>query len=246
LADEAVDVLLTVTVVSSLEVVGGLLAETAAGRAELEGVEEVVGELEVGPDSENLVDEVLSADDVLLAEGGLDDGVVGQGDPLLVDLAKTPLVDELLHGLEVGVPVGEVGLSHPDHVNGGLVQLDEHSVVDLAQPENLKNLAGLGGHTVDTTNAHHEGELVLGGHVEVTLLLGLALEADLLPLHKAVLLDVLLSTLVDVLALLPELLLVDGSLGGLDGALLGNRLPLLEDGLGDGSLTEEIVKKINK
>ena len=95
--------LLTVTVVSSLEVVSGLLAETSPGGAELEGVEEVVGLLEVGSGGENLVDEVFRADNAALSERTLDDAVVGQGNPLLVDLAETPLVDELLHRLQVGV-----------------------------------------------------------------------------------------------------------------------------------------------
>ena len=133
-------------------------------------------------------------------------------------------------------PVGEVGLSHPDHVDGGLVELHEDTVVDLTQTEDLENLAGLGGDSVDTADADEEGELVLGSDVEVSVGLSLALEADLLPLELAVLLDVLLGALVDVLALLPELLLGRGSLGSLDGALLGDGLPLLQDSLGDGGL----------
>ena len=34
----------------------------------------------------------------------------------------------------------------PEHVDGSLVQLDEHSVVDLPQPEQLGNLLNLGRH----------------------------------------------------------------------------------------------------
>ena len=137
-------------------------------------------------------------------------------------------------------PVGEVRLSHPDHVDGGLVELHEDTIVDLTQTEDLENLAGLGGDSVDTTDADEEGELVLGGDVEVSVGLSLTLEADLLPLELAVLLDVLLGALVYVLALLPELLLGRRSLGSLDGALLSDGLPLLQDSLGNGGLAANL------
>ena len=106
--------------------------------------------LEVGADSVDLVDEILHADDAVLAEVLLDDGVVGQGDALLVDLAVAALVDELLDGLQVGVAVGDPGLDDLEHLSGGLGDLDEDAVVDLEETEELEDLAGLGGHLVDT------------------------------------------------------------------------------------------------
>jgi hypothetical protein len=54
---------------------------------------------------------------------------------------------------------------------------------------------------VDTLQADDEGKLGLGGNVEVTSLLGLATETDLVTLLGAVLTDVLISTLEDDLAL---------------------------------------------
>jgi nitrate reductase gamma subunit len=51
-------------------------------------------------------------------------------------------------------------------------------------------------------DADHEDQLVLGGHVGVAVLAGDAVEAALLALRIAVLLDVLLGTLEDGLALL--------------------------------------------
>ena len=36
-----------------------------------------------------------------------------------------------------------------EHVDGSLVQLDEHAVVDLPQTEQLQNLLHLGGHLQD-------------------------------------------------------------------------------------------------
>lgn len=151
LADEGVDGLLAVAKVTTLDEVLELAgAEAASGVAELEGPQEVGGLLEVGADGEDLVDEVLHADDAVLAEVLLDDGVVGQGDALLVDLAVAALVDELLDGLQVGVAVGDPGLDDLEHLSGGLGDLDEDAVVDLEETEELEDLAGLGGHLVDT------------------------------------------------------------------------------------------------
>ena len=176
--------------------------ETTKWVRQLEGPEEVGGLLEVGADSEDLVDEVLHADDAVLAEVLLDDGVVGQGDALLVDLSVTALVDELTDSLEVGVTPGDERLDDLQHLNGGLGQTDEDTVVDLEKTEELEGLALLGVNLVDTLDADNEGKLGLGGDVERTLLLGDTLEADLLALSIAVLLDVGLGALEDDLALL--------------------------------------------
>lgn len=66
-----------------------------------------------------------------------------------------------------------------------LVDLHEHAVVDLAQTEQLQDLAGLGVHSVDTADADDEGQLGLAGHVEAALLLGVALQADGIGLLRA-------------------------------------------------------------
>ncbi|CAC9887446.1 unnamed protein product [Aureobasidium pullulans] len=184
------------------------LVEAAERVGELEGPEEVGGLLEVGANSEDLVDEILHADDAVLAEVLLNDGVVGKSDALLVDLTVTTLVDELTDSLEVGVTPGDEGLDDLQHLNGGLGQTDEDTVVDLEKTEELEGLALLGVNLVDTLDADNEGKLGLGRDVERTLLLGDTLEADLLALCITVLLDVGLGALEDDLALLlvgPEL-----------------------------------------
>lgn len=169
---------------------------------ELEGPEEVGGLLEVGANSEDLVDQILHADNAVLAKVLLDNGVVGKSDALLVDLTVTTLVDELTDGLEVGVTPSDEGLDDLEHLNGGLGQADEDTVVDLEKTEELEGLALLGVNLVDTLDADDEGELGLGRDVERTLLLGDTLQADLLALCIAVLLDVGLGALEDDLTLL--------------------------------------------
>lgn len=203
LADEGVDVVLTVAKVTTLDEVLELPgAEATSGVGKLEGPEEVAGLLEVGANGVDLVDQVLNADNAELAEVLLNDGVVGKSNALLVNLAVTALVDELTDGLEVGVTVGDVGLNDLQHLSGSLGKLDEDTVVDLEKTEELEGLALLGVNLVDTLDADDEGELGLSRDVEGALLLGNALEADLLALGIAVLLDVGLGALEDDLALL--------------------------------------------
>ena len=104
LADELVDVGLPVTEVTALDEVLELPCPPATGGVgQLEWPKEVVGLLEVRASGEDLVHEILNGEDVVLAESLLNDGVVGEGDALLVDLAVAALVDKLTDGLQVGL-----------------------------------------------------------------------------------------------------------------------------------------------
>ena len=203
LADQSVDVLLAVTQVTTLDEVLELPGvEATGGVAQLEGPQEVGGLLEVGADRVDLVDEILNADDTVLAEVLLNDGVVGEGNALLVDLSVSALVDELLDALQVGVTVSDPRLDDLDHLGGSLGDTDEDTVVDLQETEQLEDLAGLRGDLVDTLDADNEDQLGLSRNVKLAALLGNTSKADLFTLRLAVLLNVLLSTLEDDLALL--------------------------------------------
>jgi len=208
LPDEGVDVILTVAKVTALDEVLELAGTEATGRVgELEGPEEVGGLLEVRADGVDLVDQVLHADDAVLAKVLLDDGVVGERDALLLaGLGVAALVNKLADGLEVGVAVGDEGLDDLEHLDGGLGQADEDAVVDLEETEELQGLALLRVNLVDTLDADDEGELGLGRDVVAALGLGDAVEADLLTLLVAILFDVGLGALEDLLTLLLGLL----------------------------------------
>lgn len=58
---------------------------------------------EVWPDSENFVDEILDAKNVVFSKCLLDHLIVGEWHPLFFDLSITTLVDQLANGLEVGL-----------------------------------------------------------------------------------------------------------------------------------------------
>ena len=67
------------------------MGETSSWGSELEWPQEVVGFLEVGTDSIDLVDQVFNANDSGLAQNLFDDGVAGEWDSLLVDLTISSL-----------------------------------------------------------------------------------------------------------------------------------------------------------
>jgi len=177
-------------------------AETTSGRRELEGPEEVGDLLEVGANSVDLVDDILDAGDAELAKVLLDELVVGDGQTLLVDLSVAALVDELTDSLEVGVAVSDEWLDNLQHLTGSLGELDEDTVVDLEETEEVEGLALLGVNLVDTLDADDESELGLGRDVERALPLCGTLGLDDIALSLDVLLVVLLGALEDGLALL--------------------------------------------
>jgi hypothetical protein len=151
LSDQSVDLVLTVTEITTLHEVTELAGtETTSWVGELEWPEEVGGLLEVWSNSEDLVDEILHADNAVLAEVGLDDGVVGKSNALLVDLSISTLVDELADGLEVWVTIGYPWLDNLQHLEGSLGHADKDTVVDLEKTEELKDFARLWSNLVDT------------------------------------------------------------------------------------------------
>uniref|UniRef100_A0A453CTJ2 Uncharacterized protein n=1 Tax=Aegilops tauschii subsp. strangulata TaxID=200361 RepID=A0A453CTJ2_AEGTS len=103
-SNKLVDVVLTVPSVTTLDVVVPLLLQATERSLELEWPQEVVRLLKVWADGQDLVHKVLNADDVVLPQTLLDDFVVGQRDPLLVELSVTSLVDQLPDTLEVTDP----------------------------------------------------------------------------------------------------------------------------------------------
>lgn len=124
--------------------------ETSSWIGQLERPKEVGGLLEVATNGEDLVDQILHADNAVLAKGVLDDGVVGESNALLVNLSVSALVNKLTNSLQVGVSVCDPWLDDLQHLESGLGHADENTIVDLKETEELEDLAGLGGDLVDT------------------------------------------------------------------------------------------------
>ena len=96
------------------------------------------------------MDEVLHASDSGFTEFSSDDGVVGEWDSASVDLTVSSLVDELGDGGSGWETISDEWLDDSNHVPGGLVELNEDSVVELSQSEELQDLLWLWGKFVDT------------------------------------------------------------------------------------------------
>merc|ERR1719351_256041 len=230
---ELIDLVFSVAKVTTLNRVGGLLPPSSSWSVQLEWPQKVGGVFEIWTNSHDLVDQILNTDDSHLAELALNNVIGGDWGTVSVNLDKSTLVDQVTYRLEVGTSVGDVGLGNPEHVLGGLVHLDEHSVVDLPQSEELQNLPDLGADLVDTTDSHDEHQLVFSLDIVVSLLLSFSLQPDFISLLILVLLGVLLSTFEDLNTLLPSVdLCLDGELGS-DGAVLCLSLTTLQDSLGD-------------
>jgi len=193
LSDQLINQMLSVapvTTASLMETVS-LSDESASRGSQLEGPQESVDLLEVGTNGVDLVDDVLSTVDTEMAEVLGDEGVVGQGDSGTLDLKVASLVDKLSDGGQRRVSEGDIGSDDSEHLLNGSVDLEEDTVVELLQSEELQDLSGLGSHLVDTDESGSEQELGLGLNEEVAVLSGLTSESDQVSLTSSVLLQVL-------------------------------------------------------
>jgi hypothetical protein len=112
-----------------------------------------------------------------------------------------------------------------------LVDLDKGGVEDLAQAQQLQDLADLGRDAVDAADADHQRQLGLRVHKEVALGARRAARLDQLALRLGVLGDVGLSALEDRRALLLGRLLLHPARRQRLDAQLVLRLPLLQHAL---------------
>jgi len=232
LLEKSVDELLAVAEVAALREVVRLLTPPAARVVKLKVPQEIVGDFEVRSDGEDFVDQVFDADDAELAQPLLDDVVV-EGASSALQFSVSALVDEFFDRLEVGITPGDVRVSDTQHAQRRLVQLDKSGVVNLTQTKELKNLSDSGMESVDTPDPHDDGQLGLGGNVEVAVFAGVSGEANLLRIRRRVLLGVGLGLLEDRHALRLVRLFLEKR--GLDfvGAQFGVCLALLQQRLGD-------------
>merc|ERR1719375_2799306 len=99
---------------------------------------------------------VLHAVDAKLAEVLRNGLVVVDRDPALVDLAIAPLVDELADSLQRRVAISDIWLHVLEHLENGLVDLEEDAVVELLQSQELQNLTRLRAELDNADNARHE------------------------------------------------------------------------------------------
>jgi len=83
------------------------------------------------------VDEILNAGNTGFTEFVSDDRVVSEWDSASVNLTVSSLVDKVGDGGSGWETISDEWLDHSDHVPSGLVELDENTVVELSQSEEL-------------------------------------------------------------------------------------------------------------
>jgi len=120
-----------------------------------------------------------------------------ESDSGFVDLTVSSFVNEITNSLEVWVSPCDVWFDDSDHVNGGLVDLDEDGIVNLSQSEKLEDLSDFWGNGVNTLDTDDDGEFGFWGNVEVSGLSGNSLQSDDITFGMSVFLDVLFGTFED-------------------------------------------------
>jgi len=209
--------------------------ETTTGSRKFEGPQEVVSLLEVRTNGHNFVDQIFHTDNVVLAKSLFNDAVICEGDSLLLNFAETSLVHKLTDCLQIRIAVSNVGFNLPEHVDGGLVQLNKDNIVQLSETEKLENLLCSGIDVGNTLNADNASKLSLGLNEEVTAGAGISSEADEGSLSSAVLLNVLLSALEHGLSAQETSLLLSGNSSNSFLSELLVSVSLLENGLRNSS-----------
>jgi len=111
LSDEIVDLVFSVTEVTTFNEVVGDTSVTSSWAGEFESPEEVVGSLEVWSNSEDFVDQIFGGLDTNVSNVFVNDSVIREGNSLAVDLAVSALVDQFTDGLQVWITPGDEWLS---------------------------------------------------------------------------------------------------------------------------------------
>ncbi len=96
------------------------------------------------------MDEVFDARNTMFAEFSSNDGVVSKWNSASINLTVSSLVDQVGDGVSGWETVSHEWLDNSNHVPGSLVKLDESTVMELSQSEELQDLLWLWSKLVDT------------------------------------------------------------------------------------------------
>lgn len=105
------------------------------------------------------MNDILDALKAEVTKASLDYFIGAEWNALTRYLGKSALVDDILDGLERWVTVSNERLNKAKHLDGGTIDSDENTIVDLSQPKQLQNLLYLWRNSDDTTDADDEHKL---------------------------------------------------------------------------------------
>merc|ERR1712168_1580508 len=183
--------------IPSLNKMIGLHPHTTSWTAQLEGPQEVGSLLEVLTNCEDLVDQILNADDSTRTQHLFHHLVVADGDTLMVHLGETSLVHQVTYRLQVGVTPSDERFHKAEHVQRGFVELHEDTVVDLTKAEQLESFLHFWAHLIHTTDSNDERKFRLSWNVEVSVAFGHASKTDFVAFLGTVFFGVCHGTFVD-------------------------------------------------
>jgi hypothetical protein len=148
--EQFVNSVFSVASITAFNNVSQLLVEATERAVQLEGPQELVDNLEFRTNSNELVDNILNAENAVFAQSLFNDAVVSDGQALAVNLGEATLVNQFADSLEVGSTISDVRLNELQHLESGAVQLNEHTVEDLTKTQQLQDLLDLRADLVDT------------------------------------------------------------------------------------------------
>ena len=105
--------------------------EPARRVTQLERPQEIADLFEIRAYGEDLMDQVLHANNTVLAKVVFNDLVVREGNALLLDLTVSALVNKLTDSLEVRIAVRNVWLDDLEHLQCRFSEADEDAVINL-------------------------------------------------------------------------------------------------------------------
>jgi len=167
--DQIVDVLFSVTKVTSLNEVVGDFSPAASWARKFDWVQVVVDSLEVFADGVDFVDEIFNTADSIFAHGFFDDVVVGDFDPLSVNFDGSSFVDHVFDGFLGWVSPSDEWITNSQHLEGGGVQSDENGVSDLSESKKLEGLLWFWRQLVDTSDSDDQSEFFFAWNVVVSV-----------------------------------------------------------------------------
>ncbi len=153
-------------------VVQHLSGESTFRGGQLNRPQEVGNSLELSTDSVNLVDNILNALESLLSKSSLNNSVGTDRQSLARHLAETSLVDDVLDRLKTWVAVSDEGLDQSEHFDGGSVDADKDTIVELSESQKLQNLLHLRRDSDNTTNTDDKHQLLLRSDEDLVVGLG--------------------------------------------------------------------------
>ena len=96
-----------------------------------------------------------------------------KGNSLSIDFTIPSLKDKFSNGFPGRISVGDIGFDSSKHIDGGFIDSNENSVVELSQSEESHYSDDFGVEFVNTSDSYDKGKSGFGGYVDLSSEFGL-------------------------------------------------------------------------